>query len=64
MQRLKQLKKQDAARLIQSIDERERELRRSFSVLSGRSRVADDAQLQLLQVRLKELKSNGTESIR
>jgi hypothetical protein len=57
LQRLKQQKKQDLARLIRSIDERERELRRSLLVLSGRARVEDDGQLKLLQTRLRELKS-------
>ena len=43
-------------RLDDSIELRERELRRSFSVLSGRARIADDERLQLLQAERGELK--------
>jgi hypothetical protein len=43
-------------RLDESIELRERELRRSFSVLSGRARIADDERLQLLQAERRELK--------
>ncbi len=56
LQRLKQQRRQDMARLQDRIYERERELRRSFSVLSGRLRVANDEQLQFLQSQLVELK--------
>jgi hypothetical protein len=63
LQRLKQQKKRDIAKLMESVDERERELRRSILVLSGRVRVADDVQLQLLHARLKELKSKDFKSV-
>jgi hypothetical protein len=56
LQRLKQQRRQRLARLEESLELRERELRRSFSVLSGRSRVADDELLQLLQAERRELK--------
>jgi hypothetical protein len=56
LQRLKQQRRQQLARLEESIELRERELRRSFSVLSGRARIADDELLQLLQAERRELK--------
>jgi hypothetical protein len=56
IQRLKQQRKQRLARLEYDIVDRERELRRSFTVLSGRVRVADDEQLRLLQSQLQQLK--------
>ena len=54
-QRLKQQRRQEIAQLSECIDERERELRRSLRVLSGRERVGDDEQMQRLQLQLKEL---------
>ncbi len=54
-QRLKQQRRQEIAQLGECIDERERELRRSLRVLSGRERVGDDEQMQRLQLQLKEL---------
>jgi hypothetical protein len=54
-QRLKQQRRQEIALLSECIDERERELRRSLRVLSGRERVGDDEQMQRLQLQLKEL---------
>jgi hypothetical protein len=56
IQRLKQQRKQRLAQLEEGIVDRERELRRSFSVLSGRVRVADDEQLRLLLSQLQQLK--------
>ncbi len=56
LQRLKQQRRQQLVRLDDSIELREREVRRSFSVLSGRARIADDERLQLLQAERRELK--------
>ncbi len=60
LQRLKQQRRQDLARLQDRIDDRKRELKRSLSVLSGRLRVANDEQLQFLQSQLVELKRGNT----
>lgn len=56
LHRVKQQRRQDMATLQHKINDRERELRRSVSVLSGRLRAADDEQLQILQSQLVELK--------
>jgi hypothetical protein len=63
IQRLKQLRRQDLARLEEKIGERERDLRRSLSVISGRLRVVDDERLQMLQKQLQELQRGDTKSL-
>jgi hypothetical protein len=60
LQRLKQQRKQYLAGLHECIDQRERDLKRSFLVLSGRVRVGDDQQLRQLQAQLKELERGDT----
>lgn len=61
-QRLKQQRRQDIAQLRERIDERERELRRSLRVLSGRKRVRDDEQLQQLHAQMKECQRGDAKS--
>jgi hypothetical protein len=61
-QRLKQQRRQDIAQLRERIDERERELRRSLQVLSGRKRVRDDEQLQQLHAQMKECQRGDAKS--
>ena len=61
-QRLKQQRGQDIAQLSERIDERERELRRSLQVLSGRKRVRDDEQLQQLHAQMKECQRGDAKS--
>ena len=61
-QRLKQQRRQDIAQLSERIDERERELRRSLQVLSGRKRVRDDEQLQQLNAQMKECQRGDAKS--